>query len=160
MKEFRLTRSTVVHRPLQEVFAFFSAAENLEILTPPELQFEILTPLPIVMNVGTLIEYRIRLHGIPFHWLTEITVWEPGKIFVDVQKKGPYKKWVHTHTFREDGDRTIVEDEVVYAVPGGFLSPLVHKAFVGPRVARIFDYREAAIQAYFRGAPTGTLPPR
>ncbi|RMG25735.1 MAG: CDP-paratose 2-epimerase [Armatimonadetes bacterium] len=154
MKEYRLERSTTVRRPLEEVFQFFSAAENLQAITPPELQFEILTPLPIQMAVGTVIDYRIRLCGIPFYWQTEIVAWEPNRMFIDVQKKGPYRKWEHTHRFYERGRITLVEDEVVYAVPGGPLAPVLHRLFVGARVQRIFDYREAQIKFLLEGSST------
>lgn len=141
-----LLRSQIeLDRPLDEVFDFFADAGNLEIITPPELRFRILTPLPIKMKPGVQIRYQLSLYGIPFNWLTEITVWEPGVQFVDRQLSGPYKLWVHTHSFRADGPlRTIIEDEVQYALP---LEPLGHLALpiVRKKLNRIFQYREEQV---------------
>ena len=96
-----LTKTTVINKPLSEVFEFFSNAENLNKITPPDMQFKILTPLPIIIKKGTLIDYKIKVNGIPFNWQTEISEWEPNKRFVDKQLKGPYRVWIHEHTFEE-----------------------------------------------------------
>ena len=128
-----------------EVFPFFADAGNLEAITPPWLSFRIVTPRPIEMRAGALIEYRLRLHGIPIRWLTTIADWEPGVRFVDTQIRGPYALWHHTHEFEADGDRTLMRDTVRYALAYGPLGTLAHRLFVGRDVQRIFDYRAEAL---------------
>lgn len=144
-----LERETVIERPLDEVFEFFSRAENLEKITPPTLSFKILTPLPIEMRQGAQIDYRIQLMGIPMKWKTEIEAWEPPYRFVDNQLKGPYLRWWHEHRFVAEGDHTRMYDRVEYRVPGGPFEPLVHKLFVGPQVKSIFDHRTEIIRTIF-----------
>ncbi|ACB74397.1 SRPBCC family protein [Opitutus terrae] len=129
-----------------QVFAFFGDALNLEVITPPWLRFNVLTPAPIEMRPGTTIAYRLRLHGLPLRWLTEITHWEPPVRFVDEQRRGPYRFWVHTHTFREQGGGTLCRDQVDYAVPGG---AWVDRLFVRPQLESIFAYRERALKIRF-----------
>lgn len=133
-------------RPVAEVFPFFADARNLEELTPPFLRFQVLSPPPIPMAAGTRIDYRLRLHGIPIRWQSEITAWEPMRMFVDEQRRGPYRTWIHTHRFTAKNGGTLVEDEVRYDVPGG---ALVNALFVRNDVARIFAYREAKLRARF-----------
>jgi len=101
-------------RPRDEVFAFFSNAANLEALTPPWLHFRILTAKPITMREGTVIDYRIRVHGIPITWQSAITVWDPPHRFLDAQRRGPYRQWVHTHSFDEASGGTTVGDSVEF----------------------------------------------
>jgi ligand-binding SRPBCC domain-containing protein len=140
-------------RPPGEVFAFFSDAANLDVLTPPWLHFRILTPPPIPMHAGAAIEYRLRWHGLPLRWRTEIAVWEPPRRFVDRQIRGPYVQWVHEHTFAERDGGTWTRDRVDYAVPGGPLAALVQRWVVGPDVERIFAYRQGKMRELFgRGA--------
>ena len=128
------------------MFDFFSRAENLGLITPPEMRFTIVTPLPIAMREGALIDYRIGLHGIPMRWRTRITRWVPGVEFEDEQLRGPYAKWVHRHTFRDDGaGGTIVEDEVRYRLPFGVLGNLGH-FLVRKQLARIFAYRTERVR--------------
>jgi ligand-binding SRPBCC domain-containing protein len=134
--------------PRDQVFAFFAEASNLARITPPELGFEIMTPQPIHLSEGTCIEYRLRLFGIPFSWQTEIRRWHPPEEFVDVQRRGPYKHWVHTHRFGEEQGVTIIEDEVQYELPYAPLGELVYP-LVRLQLHRIFRYRQHAIQAYF-----------
>jgi ligand-binding SRPBCC domain-containing protein len=143
---YRLTRSLDVPRPIEDVFAFFGDASNLERLTPPFLRFKILTPTPIAMRPGALIDYRISLRGLPMRWRSEITVWRPPFEFVDEQRRGPYRTWIHRHTFTEIPGGTRVVDDVEYAVPGGALA---HTLFVKRDLARIFDYRTAVMRALF-----------
>ena len=131
-----------------QVFAFFAEATNLERITPPELGFQIVTPGPIHLSEGTRIDYRLHLFGIPFSWQTEIQCWHPPEAFVDVQRCGPYKHWVHTHRFREEYGATIIEDEVQYALPYAPLGELVYP-LVRLQLHQIFRYRQRAIQAYF-----------
>lgn len=141
--------------PPEELFPFFADAFNLQRITPPFLKFRVLTPGPIDMKVGALIEYQIRLHGIPIRWRTEITGWDPPTSFRDEQRKGPYKLWRHTHTFTPTDDGgTLCEDRVDYAVPGGPLSPLVERLFVRGDVLKIFRYRAEQLDAIFGGGST------
>lgn len=151
MKIYELRTRQWVPRPLDEVFDFFSDAGNLEAITPPWLNFEILTPRPIVMRPGALIDYRLRYHGLPMRWRTEITRWEPNVLFQDVQLRGPYALWRHTHEFFADGGGTRIEDLVEYALPLGPLGELVHALQVKANVRKIFDYREEQIAHRFGG---------
>ena len=129
-----------------DVFEFFADAGNLEAITPPWLGFEIVTPRPIEMGVGTVIEYRLRLHGLRLDWLTRIDVWEPGVRFVDQQMRGPYALWHHTHEFAPaPGGGTIMRDAVRYALPLGPLGVIAHAAAVRRDLGRIFDYRAAEV---------------
>lgn len=145
MKVRRFSLSTTLALPRDRVFPFFAAAANLERITPPELQFRIVSPLPIEMREGALIRYRLRLYGVPFEWLTRISVWDPPHAFVDEQLTGPYKRWIHRHTFFDRGGHTDMEDVVDYALPfypfGEIAAPLV-----AAQVRRIFDYRTTAIE--------------
>jgi ligand-binding SRPBCC domain-containing protein len=134
--------------PRDQVFAFFAEASNLARITPPELGFEMVTPQPIHLSTGTRIDYRLQLFGILFSWQSEIRRWDPPEEFVDVQRRGPYKHWVHTHRFREEPGVTIIEDEVQYALPYAPLGELVYP-LVRLQLHRIFRYRQHAIQAYF-----------
>ena len=128
------------------VFPFFGDALNLEAITPPLLRFSVITPSPIPMGVGTLIQYRLRLHGIPVSWLTSIQEWEPDRRFVDVQVRGPYSLWHHTHTFEPDrSGGTIMRDHVRYALPLGPAGELAHRVFVRRDLERIFEFRAAAV---------------
>lgn len=142
------TASQRVPTALDETFAFFADAWNLERITPPILRFRIVTPAPITMRVGTLIDYRLRLRGIPVRWRTEITAWDPPRSFTDVQLRGPYRKWMHRHDFVEEDGGTRVNDTVAYAVPGG---ALVDRLIVRPDLDRIFGYRRRAIRELLGG---------
>ncbi|MBY0231784.1 MAG: SRPBCC family protein [Gemmataceae bacterium] len=139
-------------RPVEEVFAFFSDAGNLDVLTPPWLRFRILTPLPVEMTRGTLLEYRISWRWLPLRWKTEIAAWEPPVRFVDRMLSGPYRQWVHEHGFEAKDGGTLMTDRVDYAVPGWLLEPVVNGWIVGPDVRRIFGYRRAKMQELF-GVP-------
>jgi len=136
--------------PVTEVFDFFGDAANLQAITPAWLDFQILTPAPIKIRAGTLIDYQLRIRGIPIRWQTEITVWEPPHRFVDIQKRGPYREWIHEHRFLADAGGTRCLDSVQYAVPGG---ALVHWLFVKRDVARIFAYRSERLRERFASAP-------
>lgn len=143
-------------RPLDEVFAFFSDAHNLDVLTPPWLHFRTLTPHPIDLRLGALIEYRIRWRGIPLFWRTEIAAWEPPRRFIDRQLKGPYSQWIHEHTFESHNDGTLMRDRVDYAVPGWFLEPTLDRFVVRPDVERIFAYRKAKMRELFPARATAS----
>jgi ligand-binding SRPBCC domain-containing protein len=126
----------------EAVFPFFADAGNLEAITPPSVGFRIVTPRPIEMRAGALIEYRLRLRGVPVSWLTRIEEWVPGVRFVDMQLRGPYALWHHTHTFTPDGaGGTHMRDTVRYALPGGPLGAIPHALFVRSELERIFDFR-------------------
>lgn len=155
MKIHTLQTQCWLPTPRERVFAFFADAFNLEAITPPWLQFAVMTPRPITMQAGATIRYRLRLHGIPLSWLTEITCWEPPFRFVDEQRRGPYRLWVHTHTFREERGGTLCSDEVNYAVPGG---SLVNALFVRREVRAIFAYRQEAIRREFALHPSRARP--
>lgn len=145
MSEQKLVRTLVIERPRAEVFEFFSDAGNLEQITPPELNFHILTPLPIEMRAGALIDYQLRLYGFPLKWRTEISRWEPPELFVDTQISGPYSQWIHTHSFTElDENRTQIDDEVRFRLP---FEPfgLLALPFVRRQLDYIFDYRQKRV---------------
>jgi ligand-binding SRPBCC domain-containing protein len=139
-----------ISRPIGEVFAFFSDAHNLERITPPWLRFEILFISSGAVAQGTEIRYRLRLHGMPVHWRTEISRWDPPHCFVDEQRSGPYKLWHHTHRFEAHGNRTKMLDIVRYALPFGILGRIVHTLKARSDVERIFAYRQQCIADYFR----------
>lgn len=145
MKSRFLFRETVVPKPIEVVFEFFSKAENLNLITPSHLQFKVKTPTPIVMRKGTIIDYQLQLFRIPFNWKTEITEWNPPYSFTDSQLKGPYVKWIHQHVFKQDGKNTIMHDKVEYLSPGWIVEPLVHQIFVKNNLKEIFDYREKSL---------------
>jgi ligand-binding SRPBCC domain-containing protein len=145
----RLFREQVVSRPLAEVFTFFSRAENLEAITPPWLSFKVVRIQPEPVQKGTLIDYRLKLRIIPLRWTSEIVMWEPPAQFVDVQIRGPYKLWRHTHRFAGEGSGTRITDEVEYKLPFGLLGDLAHWALVRGDVEKIFDYRAAMVRSLF-----------
>ena len=133
-------------RNRDEVFPFFADARNLSEITPPWVQFQVVTPAPIVMQPGTLIDYRIRVHGLPIRWRTEITEWNPPHRFVDVQLRGPYSLWHHTHTFEEKDGGTLCVDNVTYRPRGG---AIINRLFVRKDVHRIFAYRRKRLLELF-----------
>jgi len=135
----------LIAQPIEKVFPFFSSAENLDRITPPWLKFEILNP-HVEMKRGTRIDYKLRLHGIPLRWQSEISEWAPPFRFVDVQRRGPYSLWVHEHSFRSTSEGTVVEDRIWYAVPGG---RFVGRVFVTRDLERIFTYRRTSLVEHF-----------
>ena len=141
-----LYREQLIPRPLDEVFAFFARAGNLERITPPWLGFSLQDPEPAEMHGGTLIEYRLYVHRVPLRWITRIERWEPGRAFEDLQVKGPYRLWHHRHEFRAAGSGTLVQDHVRYSLPLGLLGEVAHAAFVERDLARIFAFRHAAVK--------------
>lgn len=144
IREF--TRRTWLPRPVAEIFPFFADAANLELLTPPWLNFRVLSPRPIQIRLGSLIDYRIRVHGIPFRWQSEITALDPPHRFVDEQCRGPYRFWRHEHKFAEQDGGSAILDTVCYAIPFDFLT---HRLFVRPDLECIFDFRERKMRELF-----------
>jgi ligand-binding SRPBCC domain-containing protein len=143
-----LRREQRLARPIDEVFAFFGDARNLEAITPPLLRFRVMDSgaAAITMGAGTLIRYRLRVRGMPVGWLTAIREWDPPQRFVDEQLRGPYALWHHTHTFERDGeDATIMRDEVRYALPFGLLGEIARRLFVARDLEQIFDFRARRI---------------
>jgi ligand-binding SRPBCC domain-containing protein len=140
-----LERSQLLPRPRAEVFAFFGNARNLEVITPDFLRFEILPPVPKQMSEGVLIDYRLSLFGVPFRWRTRIAAWVPEIRFVDVQVRGPYHRWHHTHTFEDVPGGTMVRDRVEYELPLGPLGEVAHPVLVRRTLERIFDHRQRRV---------------
>jgi len=135
-----------LRRPREEVFSFFSDAGNLNAITPAWVHFRMVTAGPIHMREGTLIDYRMRIRGVPVSWRTKITLWDPPHAFIDEQVHGPYRLWKHEHLFESRDGGTLVRDYVRYAVPFDFLA---HPLFVGRDVRRIFAHREEKLHELF-----------
>jgi ligand-binding SRPBCC domain-containing protein len=146
-----LTTEQWLPRPVAEVFDFFSDAHNLDVLTPPWLRFRILTPRPIVLLQGSILDYRLRWRGIPLAWRTEISAWQSPYRFLDRQVRGPYRLWLHEHTFEDRDGGTLMRDRVDYAVPGWLLAPLLARLIVARDVERIFAYRRWKMRELFGG---------
>ena len=146
MKTHLISCDLEIPLPIEPVFAFFSKAENLERITPPELRFEITSPKPVEVFEGAIISYRLRLYGIHFGWKTRIIEWRPGDRFVDEQVAGPYRLWRHRHEFEQVPDRTVIRDRIAYALPFFPLGELVFPA-VRSQLKRIFRFRQAKVIA-------------
>jgi len=149
MSDFRLEHTQVVPGSLQTVFAFFKRPENLERLTPPWLNFSILSTSDAEVRRGTRIRYRLRLNGIPLTWESRISRYEENVLFVDEQVRGPYRRWVHLHGFREVPGGVEVSDRVEYALPFGPLGDLVHALAVRRQLHAIFAFRRQAMEEVF-----------
>jgi ligand-binding SRPBCC domain-containing protein len=135
-----------------DVFPFFADAGNLEKLTPPWLRFAVETPSPIDLREGTVIDYRLRLHGIPLHWRSAITRWEPPTLFEDTQVRGPYRLWRHTHRFEARDGGTLASDRVLYDMIGGALADVM----VRRDLRRVFEFRARRLPELLG---LGPLPP-
>ncbi|MCB9849241.1 MAG: SRPBCC family protein [Phycisphaerales bacterium] len=146
---YRLRAVQWIPQPIDAVFAFFADARNLQVITPPWLSFTVVTPGEIAMTPGTRIDYRLRIRGLPIRWQSEITTWEPPHRFVDEMRRGPYRRWHHTHAFEPHDGGTLARDEVQYQVPGG---AIVHALLVGPDVKRIFHHRQQKLAEIFNEA--------
>lgn len=137
---------------IERVFDFFADARNLQRITPPFLRFIVLTPSPIDLKAGTLIDYRLRVRGIPLKWQSEISVWQPPHRFVDEQRRGPYRYWHHEHIFKSVEGGTLVRDEVTYETPGG---AIVNACLVAPDLRRVFEYRSQTLKTIFAAERVG-----
>ena len=138
-------------RAREEVFRFFSDANNLNVITPDWLHFRTITSPPIVLRAGTVIDYRLRVRGVPVRWRTEIKIWDPPHRFVDEQTQGPYRLWVHEHLFETRDGGTLAKDRVRYAVPFDLFT---HKLLVRPDIERIFAFRRRQLSAQFAAEPS------
>ncbi len=143
---FRLEAVQFLPQPRENVFQLFSDAFQLEKLTPAWLQFSVLTPAPIEIAAGTIIDYRLKLHGIPIVWQSVISAWEPPSRFVDRQTRGPYRRWNHEHVFESAPGGTLCRDVVDYDVIGG---RLIHSLFVRPDLLKIFAFRHDRLSRMF-----------
>src|SRR3989338_3982565 len=153
MDYYVLKHEQLIPRPLQEVFAFFEKPENLSLITPPSLDFQITSERPITMEKGSRINYRIRVLGLPLRWQSLITAYEPPFRFIDEQTTGPYAYWRHRHEFKQVEGGTLIEDEVKYALPGGPFSPLINRFLVKKDLDRIFNFRKKAVEEIFNRIP-------
>jgi ligand-binding SRPBCC domain-containing protein len=146
MKTYTFDSRIWIARPIGEVFAFFSDAHNLEVLTPSWMHFRTVTPGPIALAVGTRFEHRLRVKGLPVRWESEITAWDPPRRFVDEQRRGPYRFWRHEHRFCASAGGTQVEDHVEYGVQGG---ALINWLLVAPDLRKVFNYRRQKLLEVF-----------
>jgi len=149
VKTHTFKKQQLIRRPVKEVFDFFSQPENLGKITPDSLDFNILTPLPIKMKAGALIDYTIKPFLFPMRWMTMITEYDPPFMFIDQQIKGPYSFWHHTHKFENTSEGTLIIDEVVYALPFGIIGEIANWLFVRRQLNKIFEFRFAAIKTIF-----------
>ena len=136
---FRLERSQLIEKPIDEVFEFFAAPENLESITPPWMKFRLVGCSTKQIQEGTILDYALKVRGVPMKWQSLIRSWNPPHHFIDEQLYGPYRRWIHLHTFKAQGEHTLIGDEVDYAVPGG---ALIERLMVRSELRRIFDFRQ------------------
>lgn len=165
---FTIDTQQTLLAPIDRVFAFFERPENLEVITPPFLRFRITSPRPIEMRVGALIDYRLTVRAVPIRWRTEITEYDPPRRFVDVQLKGPYRLWHHTHTFERvlpsggQPERVIMRDRVLYLLPRVAIDPvatMVNALLVRPDLERVFAYRARKVAELLGQSPLPRSPP-
>lgn len=146
---FEFNQQQIINAPLEKVFSFFQQPENLSKTTPEWLNFEILTKPPLIMKEGAVFKYKIKLFGIPFYWETYISKYQHRKLFVDEQTKGPYKKWVHTHSFVESDGKVIMQDNVKYDLYGGPFKFLLNRIFIKKSIESIFNFRKETFEKEF-----------
>jgi ligand-binding SRPBCC domain-containing protein len=152
-RTFILERLQFIPRPVEEVFPFFADPQNLARITPEFLNFRIASQLPEEMSPGTLIDYRLSLFGIPFRWRTRIERVEENSRFVDVQLRGPYRRWHHLHRFWSVPLGTLMLDRVEYELPLGIVGRIAHRLFVRRSLMRIFDFRRTVLRELFPSPP-------
>jgi ligand-binding SRPBCC domain-containing protein len=155
-RTYLIEREQWLDRPIDEVFAFFSDATNLEAITPTWLRFSVITPPPIAMGPGTLIEYQLRWRQVLLRWTTIIEVWDPPHKFVDVQLRGPYRLWHHTHTFEAQRGGTLIRDEVRYRLPLLWLGTALHRLAIRRDLEAIFDERTRRVRELLAPEKPGT----
>ena len=149
MPNYKLKRNQFIPQPINQVFPFFSKPENLEIITPRDLHFSILTSKPIDMKTGQVIDYLIRLKGIKMYWSSVISSYDPPYSFVDEQIRGPFSNWIHSHNFKEINGGTIITDHIEYSIPFKLIGRIANYIFVERKLVDIFDYREKTIMDIF-----------
>jgi len=150
MKIYTFKSQQTVKRGIKELFSFFESPENLSKLTPQKLGFSMLTPSTVIMREGLVIDYTIKIFGVPLRWTTYISEYAPPHRFADLQLRGPYSYWHHTHRFFETEDGTLIDDEIRYVLPFGFLGDLAYKFFVKKQLEEIFRFRHEAIASLFK----------
>lgn len=150
MKTYNIKFEQFIDLPIEDVFNFFSRPENLSLITPPRLKFDILTPSPIQMKEGQLIDYSLTImYFMKLHWRTLITNYNHPHKFIDQQIKGPYSLWHHTHIFQEKNGGTLIQDEVTYAIPFGLIGRLIHAIYIKYDLRSIFKYRHKILNKIF-----------
>ncbi|MFN8317508.1 MAG: SRPBCC family protein [Chitinophagales bacterium] len=151
MAIYQYTAEQFLPISIRKAWDFFSSPKNLSVITPPEMDFKILTQLDDkeIYN-GMLIDYTVKpLFGIPMHWQTMIIDVKPLEVFADTQLKGPYKLWHHTHTFIEKDGGVLMTDIVNYELPFGILGDWVHSLIVRKKIESIFAYRKQVLEKLF-----------
>lgn len=159
-RRFVLERTTKIDATVEEVFTFFSAPENLGRITPPSMRFTIRSGPDRRLREGDRIEYAIRVFGLPMRWTTRIATWRDGESFSDLQERGPYRYWLHTHTFSHADGGVEMKDRVEYELPFGFLGSVFGGWLVRRQLDRIFEYRGRVVQEIFGGAPDAEVQSR
>lgn len=150
MKLYTFKKEQKISKSIIDVFDFFSKPENLSVITPNKMDFKILTPSPIEMKEGTLIDYTVKIMSFPIRWRTLITKYDPPSMFIDQQLKGPYSMWHHTHLFEKINDNeTLIKDIILYAVPFSFIGSITHSLYIKRDLENIFDYRSQEIKRIF-----------
>jgi ligand-binding SRPBCC domain-containing protein len=146
---YHLNQIQLINAPITEVFRFFENPENLETITPPWLGFTVLNSKPHDMRANAEFDYTITIFGLKLRWTSKITQYVPLHSFTDIQITGPYKTWIHKHTFKEMGNQTEVKDHIEYSCYGGLLSPVIYQFFVKNKLTNIFNYRQKQIDLIF-----------
>ena len=149
-KKYIMEKHQFISKTKSEVFNFFKTPENLEKITPSNLNFKIHTPSPILMKKNAVIEYQIKIFFFPIYWRTLIKSYDPPNSFKDIQLNGPYKIWDHTHIFKECKNGTMMIDRIVYSIPYGFIGRMVHFIWIKRELKNIFNHRYKIIEEIFR----------
>ena len=151
MKKFSIKFEQFIDLPIEDVFNFFSKPQNLSLITPPRLKFDILTPMPLEMKEGQLIDYSLTImYIVKLHWRTLITYYDKPYKFIDQQIKGPYSLWHHTHIFEEKDGGTLIKDDLVYSISFGIIGQFVHAVYIKYDIQNIFKYRYKILNIIFQ----------